>query len=187
MTTTKRNDVIANYGLYWERDKVNWWPGRQGRGVRGIRLLGKPYSIGSEHDEDDENGAVNFSNQLGIYLLHNGMETVYVGQTTNDKNGLFQRLRSQGIEPDKGPLWDRFSWFGFKKVRGTELSSVQINSNKEVITMRTLIRVVETVTIQACLPRLNGQSGQHLGQAYLQVRDQSLREISQTEEPAGSQ
>ena len=83
-TQNRKDDVIANYGLYWERDKVNWWPGRQGRGVRVIKLLGRKYAIGRAHDEDDAEGAVDFANQNGIYLLHNGFETVYVGQTTNN-------------------------------------------------------------------------------------------------------
>ena len=179
-TQNRKNEVIANYGLYWERDKVHWWPGRQGRGVRVIKLLGRKYAIGRAHDEYDADGAVNFANQHGIYLLHNGFETVYVGQTTN--TGLFQRIRTHGSEPGRGPLWDTFSWFGFKMVEGSELSSVLQNQDTETVSMRTLIKVVETIAIQACLPRLNGQAGQLLGDAYLQVCDPAIAESNGSEE-----
>ena len=59
---------ISNYGLYWERDKVNWWPGRRGPGQRAIRLLGKEQVPARQHIEN-EDGAVDFANQRGIYLL----------------------------------------------------------------------------------------------------------------------
>ena len=42
------------------------------------------------------------------------------------------------------------------------------------ISPRVLIKVVETVLIQSCLPRLNGQSGQLLGTIYEQVDDPDL-------------
>lgn len=169
------NDIIANYGLYWERNMVNWWPGRRGRGISAIKLLGRKYAAGRNHDPDDQTDTVDFANQHGIYLLHKGFETVYVGQTTNDRNGLFQRLHMHCVEPGRGPLWDTFSWFGFKAVDPErKLSSVLTGKDERTVPVQTLIKVVETIVIQACLPRLNGQAGQHLGDAYLQVRDQEL-------------
>ena len=189
--STQQNDVIVNYGLYWERHKVNWWPGRGGRGNRRIRLLGKEYGIGRAHDENDDENAVDFANQNGIYLLHNGFETVYVGQTTNNRDGLFQRLRIHCSEPSKGPMWDKFSWFGFKQVAQIdvtqtngiyrELANDHLEIDKPTVSMRTLIKVVETIVIQATLPRLNGQSGQFLGVPFLQVRDSALTRSRQTE------
>ena len=153
--------------------------------MRRIRLLGKEYAIGRAHDEDDHEGSVNFANQNGIYLLHSGFETVYVGQTTNNRDGLFQRLRIHGSEPGKGPMWDKFSWFGFKQVAAgdqdpRELAGNFLNSNDKTVSLQTLIKVVETVVIQACLPRLNGQSGQLLGRPFLQVRDPELVKNDQT-------
>lgn len=48
---------IANYGIYWDRDKVNWWPGPSG----DIRLWGKTWAQPQQFDENDLTGAVNFS------------------------------------------------------------------------------------------------------------------------------
>ena len=55
---------IANYGIYWQRDGVNWWPRRRGGEVR---LLGKEQRAARQH-LDNVTGAVDFSNQRGIYL-----------------------------------------------------------------------------------------------------------------------
>ena len=140
---------------------VNWWPGRRGRGISAIKLLGRKYSVGRNHDPYDQTDTADFANQHGIYLLHKGLETVYVGQTTNDRNGLFQRLRMHCVEPGRGPLWDTFSWFGFKTVDPERrLSSVPTGRDEQTVPVQTLIKVVETIVIQACLPRLNGQAGQ---------------------------
>ena len=68
---------IANYGIYWDRDKVNWWPGAGGQ----IRLLGKTWRLAEQFDENDPTGAVDFSTQSGVYLLHQDQEVMYVGQT----------------------------------------------------------------------------------------------------------
>ena len=167
---------ISNYGIYWERDKVNWWPGRRGRGQRVIRLLGKEQVPARQHIENAD-GAVDFANQTGIYLLHQGNEVMYVGLTvaSGDNNGLFYRLRLHHNDPTKSPLWDRFSWFGFRPVENGELKNVSTNMDQRV-PMSALVRVVETVLIQACMPRLNGQAGQLLGTIYGQVQDPELSE-----------
>ena len=153
---------IASYGLYWEKARVNWNPGQQGRGVRGIKLLGR--AKGQEE-------SVNFASQQGIYLLHQGMDVLYVGQTAYKNNGLFLRLRGHRDDLTKAPLWDRFSWFGFRPVRDGELAPID---DELAISPRVLIKVVETVLIQSCLPRLNGQSGELLGTIYEQMDDPDL-------------
>ena len=153
---------IASYGLYWEKGRVNWTPGQRGRGVRGIKLLGRAKG---------EDEAVNFASQQGIYLLHQGMDVLYVGQTSYTNNGLFLRLRSHRDDLTKAPLWERFSWFGFRPVRNRELAPMD---DELAISPRVLIKVVETVLIQSCLPRLNGQSGELLGTIYEQVDDPDL-------------
>lgn len=157
---------------------MNWWPGHGGPVLR-TKLLGREYAIGNAHNANDNVGAVNFANQLGIYLLHNGFETVYVGQTTNNNRGLFQRLQIHCNEPRKGPFWDKFSWFGFKPVAPVDedprrLANNPLHPDMPTVSLRTLIKVVETIVIQACLPKLNGQAGQLLGTAFLQVRDRAL-------------
>ena len=100
---------------------------------------------------------------------------MYVGITvaSGDNNGLFYRLRLHHNDPTKSPLWDRFSWFGFRPVENYELKNVSTDMDQRV-PMSALVRVVETVLIQACMPRLNGQAGQLLGTIYGQVKDPEL-------------
>jgi len=71
---------IANYGIYWNKDKVNWWP----RSL-GIRLWGKTWSAPAQFDANNPEGAVEFSAQRGLYLLHQGQEVMYVGQTIGER------------------------------------------------------------------------------------------------------
>lgn len=162
---------IANYGIYWQRDKVNWWPGKRGGGVR---LLGKEQRAARQH-LDNETGAVDFSNQRGIYLLHQDQEVMYVGLTVKSgtSRGLFYRLRWHHSDPTKSPHWDRFSWFGFRPVENGKLKDIAVDVDQHV-PMSALVHVVETVLIQACMPRLNGQTGQLKGDIYGQVCDPRL-------------
>lgn len=68
---------IAAYGLYWERDKVDW---------STKRLLG--YDI-----SPDPSLIINFADQRGVYILHSYDSVAYVGMTARESDGLFQRLR----------------------------------------------------------------------------------------------
>ena len=107
-----RPPSFAAYGIYWERNKVNW----QRRPTRGQPPKGESpeYRLPGENPTFQEGIWVCFANQVGIYLLHNGDRTVYVGRTaSNDTTNLFSRLR---YHHEKKRRWDKFSWFGFSKV-----------------------------------------------------------------------
>lgn len=186
--TTLSNEFqgIANYGIFWEREKVNWWPGSGRRGrprldQAPIRLLGQEQVPARQHIDRIKN-AVDFANQRGVYLLHHGLEVMYVGLTvaSGNNNGLFYRLRWHHNDPTKSPLWDRFSWFGFRPVENGTLKNIPTDMDQP-IPMSALVRVVETVLIQACMPKLNGQAGQLLGTIYGQVRDPALDENQETD------
>ncbi len=56
---------------------------------------------------------VDFCNQLGIYLLYDGREVIYVGRTTDRPLG--KRLYEHTIDR-MSARWDRFSWFGLLPV-----------------------------------------------------------------------
>ena len=149
---------IEAFGLYWRRDVVNWQSG-------GNRLLGRQ-NRGAQ--------TVDFADQDGIYLLHDGRDIMYVGQTyTPDANyGLYSRLRAHDDDPRKTVYWDAFSWFGFRPV--AENGSLLPPSN--TATVGSVINVIEAMFIEALLPRLNQQSGQGMDQArsdglYIQVAD----------------
>lgn len=58
-----------------------------------------------------------FNEQVGIYILYGNHGPYYVGLT---KKGLGGRLKNHTTDEHKGE-WDRFSWFGFRKVlKGTD-------------------------------------------------------------------
>ena len=153
------NNVCA-YGLYWERDKVNWNPGR-GRQRGG--MLGRA---------GDGTNPVDFSNQAGIYVLYNGMTPVYVGRTNADNNALMTRLVSHHSDDRKGARWDKFSWFGFRPVS----DDGQLVTTDTSVSTDLLITFLEAVMIEAFLPPLNNKGGDLLGTMYEQVEDEALVE-----------
>ena len=77
---TAKLTSVAAYGLYWDRDKVNWEPGRG----RQAQLLGKPEDGGIEID---------FANQIGVYILYNRLTVMYVGRTTDSLMLRFARTQ----------------------------------------------------------------------------------------------
>ena len=149
---------VAAYGLYWERDKVNWNPGR-GRG-NPVRLLGSP---------EDSTTEIDFSDQWGIYLLHNRLDVMYVGRTTDSLMG---RLRAHNNLDRRNARWDRFSWFGFRQVKEDGTLSDEIAT----IDTRMMITILEAVMIEAFIPPLNDKGGDLMGTMYRQIEDPSLVE-----------
>ncbi len=149
---------IAAYGLYWERDKVLWNPGR-GRQRSG--LLGT-----SEHGSNP----VDFSNQSGIYVLHKYQTPMYVGRTKAESNALLTRLLDHHSGDRRGARWNQFSWFGFRPV----VDNVVEGDPKTQITIGLLIDVLESVMIEAFIPPLNDKGGDLLGTLYMQVEDPEL-------------
>ena len=133
---------IKNYGQFWRCDEVDWFPGSGNRGA--FRLLGRQgkYLPGLK--------LADFRYQQGIYILYSNHGPYYTGLTT--KEGLGQRLQDHLKDHHTG-RWDRFSWFGFKKVLGgtdeycicklRDLASVAVGEPS------TLIRDVEALLIRA--------------------------------------
>lgn len=59
---------------------------------------------------------MDFNKQLGIYLLYDGREVIYIGRTTDRPLGrrLFEHTSDR-----MAARWDRFSWFGLLPVMET--------------------------------------------------------------------
>ena len=148
---------IAAYGLYWERDKVEW-------DVSGnkIELLGRPYSA--------QEPVLNFADQQGVYLLHQMQSVTYVGRTTADNNGLFGRLKSHTVNARRSGRWDRFSWFGIRPVS----EDGKLLNAAPALTSDLLITILEAVLIETYLPSFNDKSGDMMGQLYEQVLDPDI-------------
>ena len=137
---------IEAFGLFWRRELVDW--------ESGLRLLGQ---------QSKESIAVDFADQDGIYVLHDGREVMYVGKTyTPTSNyGLYRRLKDHNDDPRKTVYWDGFSWFGFKPVAEDGLLREASNN----ATLESVIDVIEAIFIETLLPRLNQQSGEGMQQA----------------------
>ena len=58
-------EIISSFGMFWRRDAIEWTSSPK---ILGMQQLGaKP---------------VDFHKQLGIYLLYDGREVIYVGART---------------------------------------------------------------------------------------------------------
>jgi len=133
--TDEENSQLNHcFGMYWRRNAVDW------------KI--KPKILAAI-----DNNGFDVSNQTGIYLLHDGSKTVYVGQT----EALGQRLQ----EHTKGRMafrWDRFSWFGFRPidVQGT------LGTLPKSISTKKLMNALEAVLIETVEPSLNRKQGNGL-------------------------
>lgn len=161
--TTPGRLVVNAYGLYWSRSLVNW---EAAPTSSSARILG---TAGSD--------PVNFADQDGIYLLHNGNEIAYVGQSytpSSDRAGLYSRLRAHHNDSRKSDRWDSFSWFGFRPVDDNgNLSQVPESAN-----IKDVIDLIEGILIEGIMPRLNMRRGEGVKawetNLYNQVEDPQL-------------
>ena len=147
---------IQAYGLYWERDKVEWDANRG-----QVELLGR---------QNRAADPVDFADQQGVYLLHQMQTVTYVGRTAAAQNGLFGRLRDHVRNPRRSGRWDRFSWFGLRPVNedGT------LGGIPQALTTDLLITILEAVLIETYLPSFNDKSGDLMGELYEQVIDPDI-------------
>ena len=58
---------------------------------------------------------VDFTNQIGVYILYNELRTVYIGRAGKEEGTILSHVKSHREMGDKDP-WDTFSWFGFRPV-----------------------------------------------------------------------
>ena len=143
---------INAFGMYWLRSQVSW--------KASVRLLGK---------QQDATNQVDFTQQRGVYLLHDGRSVVYVGRVIDQ--GLGIRLRQHTLDRLNG-RWDRFSWFGIYRV----------SENGEVIAdqtatygIETLITAMEALLIESLEPPQNRRRGDDFrASEFLQVTDPDI-------------
>ena len=129
---------VKSFGLFWRRDEVDWHPGTG----KPFRLLGRcGANRGSIRIAD-------FREQSGIYILYGNHGASYVGLSSNLGNRLKDHLWDQ--HEDK---WDRFSWFGFRKVlKGKDdegLCKIGPLATAAIFTPKRVISDVEALLIRA--------------------------------------
>jgi len=128
--------LINAFGMFWRREAVNWQPAQ-------------PLLYGLQQTGSQE---VNFSGQIGVYLLHDGERVVYVGRVTDPRLGT--RLREHTRDRLSG-RWDRFSWFGVQGV--TE--DGQLSQPPEEFTLENLVSTMEALLIEGLEPPQNRRQG----------------------------
>lgn len=107
---TSSTGFIRAYGLFWDRDQVDW---------TGEDSGGRLELLGRRHENRPALQVVNLWDQRGIYILYNDYGPYYVGKTLGDSLCLGARLRHHALGRNGSPhsgKWDRFSWFGWRGV-----------------------------------------------------------------------
>lgn len=145
-------EVISSFGMFWRRDAIDW--------SSTPKILGMQ-QIGAK--------AVDFHKQVGIYLLYDGREVIYVGRATDRPLG--RRLYEHTADR-LSTRWDRFSWFGLLPVsEAGELGSVP----ESYLGMK-IIPAVEAILIEALEPRQNRKRGDDLSAVeYIQKEDPEIQ------------
>lgn len=144
--------IIQAFGMYWNRSSVHW--------TRNCAILGRQ-QIGAD--------SVDFCGQLGVYLLHDGREVVYVGRSTDRPLGV--RLYEHTADRLK-TRWNRFSWFGLRPVH--EDGSLT-DAAAAGFSAADIISALEAVLIEGLEPRQNRRRGDDLSAVeYLQAEDPEI-------------
>lgn len=144
-------EIVSSFGMFWRRESIEW--------IATPKLLGMQ-QIGAT--------TVDFFKQLGIYLLYDGREVIYVGRTTDRPLG--RRLYEHTMDR-MSARWDRFSWFGLLPVSETG----QIGALPETYDAAKLIPALEAILIEALEPRQNRKRGDDLAAVeYIQKVDSEI-------------
>ncbi len=157
--------LIRAYGVFWRASEVDWKPGTGGG--RRFELLGHRGSNRGSLESAD------FRTQHGLYVLYDQYGPYYVGLARADSLGY--RLRSHATKDAHVGMWDRFSWFGFRKVlsgvdqRGVQLLSKSAERARGPVA--DAIADIEALVINALGPKANARNMkfQLSGKEWLQV------------------
>ena len=138
--------IIQAFGMFWRRNLVEW--------ANNPELLGQQQ--GAE--------VVDFCNQRGVYILHDGPRVVYVGQAADQPLG--RRLNQHTVDRLNG-RWDRFSWFGISRVTA---DGELVDADFKTITISDIIVTMEALLIEGLEPPQNRKRGEDFSAVeYLQA------------------
>lgn len=142
------NDIVSSFGMFWRRKEVEW--------------TSKPKLLGMQGIGADP---IDFSQQIGVYLLYSGKEIIYVGKSVDRPIGkrLYEHTRDR-----LSSRWNTFSWFGLLPLSDKgEIKSLPKQYNSEKI-----IPFLEAILIEALEPRQNRKRGDDLSDfEYIQKTD----------------
>jgi hypothetical protein len=150
--TEEQYEIVSSFGMFWRREAVEW--------SATPKLLGMQ-QIGAT--------PVDFNRQLGIYLLYDGREVIYIGRTTDRPLG---RRLYEHTSDRLAARWDRFSWFGLLPV--SEAGTLGVLPL--TFDAAKLIPALEAILIEALEPRQNRKRGDDLSAVeYIQREDPSIQ------------
>jgi len=153
--------MIKCVGLFWSIGDIFW-----GAGNKPGKLLGVP-------DNNTTSTPIDFREQIGIYALYSGYQLLYVGQAGRGRAKLFDRLKNHR-KGDLADRWDRFSWYGLRRV----LSNGSLSAETEAAhpDIDTVLNHMEAILIHTAEPPLNRQGGRFGDDVtwYRQKRDERL-------------
>ncbi|MSU79845.1 MAG: hypothetical protein EXS16_17375 [Gemmataceae bacterium] len=145
-------DIISSFGMFWRREAIEWIPTPR---ILGMQQLGAK--------------VVNFHKQLGIYLLYDGREVIYVGRSTDRPLG---RRPFEHTADRLSTRWDRFSWFGVLPIS----EEGELGDLPESYGGLKIIPAVEAILIEALEPRQNRKRGDDLSAVeYIQKEDPEIQ------------
>ena len=149
----EEDSIVSSFGMFWRREEVEW------KSSANLELLG------AQRGEADP---VNFSQQIGLYLLYDRREVIYVGRA--EARTLGGRLYDH-TKDRLSARWDQFSWFGFLPVsENGELGERQSRYDSD-----RMIAGIEAILIEALEPRQNRKRGDDLEAVeYLQKENPNL-------------
>lgn len=144
-------DIVTSFGMFWRRDAIQW--------AATPKLLGMQ-QLGAT--------PVDFNKQLGIYLLYDGREVIYIGRTTDRPLG--RRLFEHTLDR-MAARWNRFSWFGLLPVSDTGL----LGTLPATFEAAKMIPALEAILIEALEPRQNRKRGDDLSAVeFIQREDPEI-------------
>ncbi len=145
-------DIVTSFGMFWKRENINW--------------TSKPKVLGMQQIAAEP---VDFFEQVGIYLLYDGREIIYVGRTTDRPLG--RRLYEHTMDR-LSSRWDRFSWFGLLPV--SEVG--KLGAMPGTYPAAKMIPALEAILIEALEPRQNRKRGDDLSAVeYIQKEDPEIQ------------
>ena len=145
-------DIVSSFGMFWRREAIQWSASPK---LLGMQQLGAT--------------PVDFNKQLGIYLLYDGREVIYIGRTTDRPLG--RRLYEHTLDR-LAARWDRFSWFGLLPVK----ESGQLATLPGTFEATKIIPALEAILIEALEPRQNRKRGDDLSAAeFIQKEDPEIQ------------
>lgn len=161
---TERTWLVGAYGMFWDRDGVNWWPGS---GPNAWQLLGRL------NKNKPKVRVCDFRRSQGFYVLFDDFRANYVG-LARGKQGIGARLRNHAANK---PNWSRFCWFSLDAIAESRLSGwseVQRRESLDTMSSELMLRECEALLITILGSGDQNEMRFLTGKRWEQLRDEDF-------------